>query len=76
MMNGNLMNNLAQIDHSVVESFGAKGKTCISSRVYPTIAIRKRTHLYVFNNGTENIKIQNLDAWSLQNPLRMNTRTL
>nr|GMC70861.1 beta-fructofuranosidase, insoluble isoenzyme CWINV1-like [Ipomoea batatas] len=27
------------IDHSIVESFGAKGKVCITSRVYPTEAI-------------------------------------
>ncbi|PIN09031.1 Beta-fructofuranosidase [Handroanthus impetiginosus] len=40
------------IDNSVVESFGAGGKTCITSRVYPTLAIYDNAHLYVFNNGT------------------------
>lgn len=62
---------LAQIDHSVVESFGAGGKTCISSRVYPTIAIYDKAHLYAFNNGTEAISVETLDAWTMNNP-RMN----
>ncbi|CAN4118251.1 unnamed protein product [Withania somnifera] len=53
------------IDHSVVESFGAGGKTCITSRVYPALAIYNDTHLFAFNNGTETIKIETLDAWSM-----------
>ncbi|MCD7473573.1 Invertase [Datura stramonium] len=53
------------IDQSVVESFGAGGKTCITSRVYPVLAIYDETHLFVFNNGTETIKIETLDAWSM-----------
>ncbi|KAK6941894.1 Glycosyl hydrolase family 32, C-terminal [Dillenia turbinata] len=59
------------IDHSVVESFGAGGKTCISSRVYPTLAIMGSAKLYAFNNGTEDITIENLNAWSMGRP-RMN----
>lgn len=58
----------AQIDHSVVESFGAGGKTCITSRVYPTLAIYNDAHLFAFNNGTEAIKIETLNAWSMGNP--------
>lgn len=54
-----------QIDNSVVESFGAGGKTCITSRVYPTLAIHDNTHLFAFNNGTEKIKIETLNAWSM-----------
>ncbi|GJX27101.1 beta-fructofuranosidase, insoluble isoenzyme 1-like protein isoform X2 [Tanacetum coccineum] len=38
------------IDHSVVESYAAGGKTVISSRVYPTLAINDQAHLHVFNN--------------------------
>ncbi|KAJ8532693.1 hypothetical protein K7X08_015582 [Anisodus acutangulus] len=53
------------IDNSVVESFGAGGKTCITSRVYPTLAIRQNAHLFAFNNGTETIKIEILNAWSM-----------
>ena len=58
-----------QIDHSVVESFGAGGKTCITSRVYPTLALLGDSHLFAFNNGTETITIEKLNAWSMNNPL-------
>ncbi|KAJ4951918.1 hypothetical protein NE237_028750 [Protea cynaroides] len=54
------------IDHSIVESFGGKGKVCITSRAYPELAIFKKAHLYVFNNGTENISISKLSAWSME----------
>ncbi|KAL2503040.1 Beta-fructofuranosidase [Forsythia ovata] len=60
------------IDHSVVESFGARGKTCITSRVYPTLAIYENAHLYAFNNGTETVKIECLKAWSMERPGLMN----
>nr|GMC74806.1 beta-fructofuranosidase, insoluble isoenzyme CWINV1-like [Ipomoea batatas] len=39
------------IDHSIVESFGAKGKVCITSRVYPTKAIGGKAHLYFSKYG-------------------------
>ncbi|KAG8374080.1 hypothetical protein BUALT_Bualt11G0093800 [Buddleja alternifolia] len=60
------------IDHSVVESFGAGGKICITSRVYPTLAIYDNAHLYVFNNGIETVKIDSLKAWSMNRPEQMN----
>ncbi|KDP37327.1 hypothetical protein JCGZ_06781 [Jatropha curcas] len=56
------------IDHSVVESFGAGGKTVITSRVYPTIAIDNKAHLFVFNNGTQSIIVEKLSAWSMSKP--------
>ncbi|WRX24906.1 Glycosyl hydrolase family 32 [Theobroma cacao] len=59
------------IDHSVVESFGAGGKTCITSRVYPTLAVFGDAHLFAFNNGTETI-IVDLNAWSMRKPNKMN----
>ncbi|XP_010683702.2 beta-fructofuranosidase, insoluble isoenzyme 1 [Beta vulgaris subsp. vulgaris] len=60
------------IDHSVVESFGAGGKTCILSRVYPNLAIMNNAHLHVFNNGTEPVIVEHLTAWSMKRPLKMN----
>ncbi|KAK7261701.1 hypothetical protein RIF29_28018 [Crotalaria pallida] len=54
------------IDHSVVESFGAEGRACITSRVYPTLAINDKAKLYAFNNGTSNVKITRLSAWSMK----------
>ncbi|KAH1114018.1 hypothetical protein J1N35_007396 [Gossypium stocksii] len=54
------------IDHSIVESFGGGGKACMSARVYPTLAINNAAHLYVFNNGSEAVKIAKLNAWSMK----------
>ncbi|KAK7271975.1 hypothetical protein RJT34_28287 [Clitoria ternatea] len=54
------------IDHSVVESFGGEGKACITARVYPTLAINDKALLYVFNNGTSEVKITRLSAWSMK----------
>ncbi|KAL3755624.1 hypothetical protein ACJRO7_002643 [Eucalyptus globulus] len=48
------------IDHSVVESFGAGGKTCITSRVYLTLALLGNARLFAFNNGTQTIMIETL----------------
>ncbi|WOL02346.1 beta-fructofuranosidase, insoluble isoenzyme 3 [Canna indica] len=56
------------IDNSVVESFGARGKTCITSRVYPAVAIGKDAHLFVFNNGAEDVKVSELNAWEIRKP--------
>ncbi|GMI93719.1 ARABIDOPSIS THALIANA CELL WALL INVERTASE 1 [Hibiscus trionum] len=53
------------IDHSIVESFGGGGKACITSRVYPTLAINEAAHLYAFNNGTQAMNIAELNAWSM-----------
>ncbi|CAM8909747.1 unnamed protein product [Rhodiola kirilowii] len=60
------------IDHSVVESFGNGGKTCITSRVYPTLAVKNNVHLFVFNNGTAPVTIEKLTAWSMRRPAKMN----
>ena len=57
-----------QIDHSVVESFGAGGKTCVLTRVYPRKAIGDDAHLFVFNNGESDIKVTNLHAWEMKTP--------
>ncbi|XP_031263681.1 beta-fructofuranosidase, insoluble isoenzyme CWINV1-like isoform X2 [Pistacia vera] len=54
------------IDHSIVASFGGGGKSCITARVYPTLAVEDKAHLYVFNNGSEAVKIVSLNAWSMK----------
>ncbi|KAF2289709.1 hypothetical protein GH714_038129 [Hevea brasiliensis] len=38
-------------------------------RVYPTLAVFGKAHLFVFNNGSETIKVENLNAWSMKKPL-------
>lgn len=57
------------IDHSVVESFGAGGKIVITSRVYPTLAVGKDAHLYLFNNGSATVNVKKLEGWSMGKPL-------
>jgi beta-fructofuranosidase len=52
-----------------LESFGANGKTVISSRVYPTLAQGDNARLFIFNNGDVDIKVTNIDAWELKKPL-------
>ncbi|KAJ8754759.1 hypothetical protein K2173_012148 [Erythroxylum novogranatense] len=57
------------IDHSVVESFGVGGKIVVTSRVYPTLVVFNKAHLFLFNNGTETIIVENLNAWSMGRPV-------
>ncbi|KAL3844243.1 hypothetical protein ACJIZ3_001646 [Penstemon smallii] len=54
------------IDHSIIESFGGKGKSCITTRVYPNMATGKDAHIYVFNNGTRSVTVSSLSAWSMR----------
>ncbi|XBJ06065.1 hypothetical protein VPH35_024734 [Triticum aestivum] len=53
------------IDHSVVESFGGGGRTCITARVYPVHAENNNSHVFLFNNGTGIVKVSRLEAWTL-----------
>ncbi|TYI22430.1 hypothetical protein ES332_A06G103000v1 [Gossypium tomentosum] len=55
------------IDHSIVESFGGEGRACITARVYPKLAIDNQAYLYAFNNGTLDVNIPTLNAWSMKN---------
>ncbi|KAJ0802116.1 putative fructan beta-(2,1)-fructosidase [Helianthus annuus] len=55
-----------RIDHSIVESFGGEGLACITSRVYPVLAVGEQAHLYAFNNGTKSLSISSLSAWSMK----------
>jgi beta-fructofuranosidase len=54
-----------QIDHTVVESFGDGGRTCMTARVYPEHAATGSSRMYVFNNGTGAVKVSKLEAWEL-----------
>ncbi|RCV15060.1 hypothetical protein SETIT_3G028400v2, partial [Setaria italica] len=53
------------IDHSIVESFGGGGRTCMTARVYPEHVATGSGHLYVFNNGSDAVKVPKLEAWEL-----------
>ncbi|KAG9153298.1 hypothetical protein Leryth_021787 [Lithospermum erythrorhizon] len=53
------------VDHSIIESFAQRGRTCITSRVYPTKAIYEDAALFLFNNATNaNIKAS-LKIWQM-----------
>ena len=54
-----------QIDHTVVESFGDGGRTCMTARVYPEHAATGSSGLYVFNNGNGAVNVSKLQAWQL-----------
>ncbi|GKV03621.1 hypothetical protein SLEP1_g15895 [Rubroshorea leprosula] len=54
------------IDHSIIESFGGKGRSCITARVYPKLAIGNEAELYAFSNGTLDVTISRLKAWSMK----------
>ncbi|XP_057776146.1 beta-fructofuranosidase, insoluble isoenzyme CWINV3-like [Salvia miltiorrhiza] len=53
------------VDHSIVESFGGRGKSCITARVYPKLAISNNSHIYAFNYGAKSVAISSLVAWSM-----------
>ena len=56
---------IIQVDHSIVESFAQGGRTCITSRVYPTKAIYGATRLFLFNNATEASVTSSLKIWQM-----------
>ncbi|KAH9612981.1 hypothetical protein KSS87_009449 [Heliosperma pusillum] len=53
------------VDHSIVEAFGQGGRTCISSRVYPTKAINGKARVFVFNNATDSSVTASIKVWKL-----------
>jgi beta-fructofuranosidase len=53
------------VDHSIVESFAQGGRTCVTSRVYPTTAIYGNARLFLFNNATEATVTASLKVWHM-----------
>lgn len=56
---------LMQVDHSIVESFAQGGRSCITSRVYPTKAIHEDAQLFLFNNATDAKVKASLKVWQM-----------
>nr|AAM52062.1 vacuolar acid invertase PsI-1 [Pisum sativum] len=52
------------VDHSIVESFAQGGRTCITSRVYPTRAIYGAARLFLFNHAIETNVTASLKVWA------------
>ncbi|VVA93688.1 unnamed protein product [Arabis nemorensis] len=53
------------VDHSIVEAFGQGGRTCITSRVYPTKAIYGATKLFLFNNAIDATVTASFKVWQM-----------
>nr|3UGF_A Chain A, Sucrose:(Sucrose/fructan) 6-fructosyltransferase [Pachysandra terminalis]3UGF_B Chain B, Sucrose:(Sucrose/fructan) 6-fructosyltransferase [Pachysandra terminalis]3UGG_A Chain A, Sucrose:(Sucrose/fructan) 6-fructosyltransferase [Pachysandra terminalis]3UGG_B Chain B, Sucrose:(Sucrose/fructan) 6-fructosyltransferase [Pachysandra terminalis]3UGH_A Chain A, Sucrose:(Sucrose/fructan) 6-fructosyltransferase [Pachysandra terminalis]3UGH_B Chain B, Sucrose:(Sucrose/fructan) 6-fructosyltran len=53
------------VDHSIVESFAQGGRSCITSRVYPTEAIYGAAKLFLFNNATGASITASLKIWEM-----------
>ncbi|KAG5089840.1 hypothetical protein AAZX31_01G197200 [Glycine max] len=53
------------VDHSIVESFAQGGRTCVTSRVYPTKAIYGAARLFLFNNATEATVTASVKVWQM-----------
>ncbi|KAK1374735.1 Beta-fructofuranosidase [Heracleum sosnowskyi] len=58
------------VDHSIVESFSQGGRTCITSRVYPTKAIYSNAKVFLFNNATETRITASLNIWQMNGAQR------
>ncbi|WOG88439.1 hypothetical protein DCAR_0207674 [Daucus carota subsp. sativus] len=58
------------VDHSIVESFSQGGRTCITSRVYPTKAIYNNAKVFLFNNATEAKITASLNIWQMNTAQR------
>lgn len=54
------------VDHSIVEAFGQGGRTCISSRIYPTKAINGEARVFLFNNATDLSVTASVKIWKLK----------
>nr|GEW45250.1 fructan 6-exohydrolase-like [Tanacetum cinerariifolium] len=50
----------------IFESLGGGGKTCITVRVYPTLAVGNEARLFSFNSRTKNAVISKLSAWRVK----------
>ena len=58
--------SVVQVDHSIVESFAQGGRTCVTSRVYPTRAIYDSARLFLFNNATSaRVTAKSVKVWQL-----------
>ncbi|CAI9273975.1 unnamed protein product [Lactuca saligna] len=53
------------VDHSIVESFAQGGRTVITARVYPTMAIYSAAKVFLFNNATGISVTANVNVWKM-----------
>ncbi|OEL31548.1 Beta-fructofuranosidase 1 [Dichanthelium oligosanthes] len=66
VLNGENLSVRILVDHSIVESFAQGGRSCITSRVYPTRAIYDSARVYLFNNATNaHVTAKSVKIWQL-----------
>ncbi|KAK4425528.1 Acid beta-fructofuranosidase [Sesamum alatum] len=53
------------VDHSIVESFAQGGRTCITSRVYPTRVACEDVKIFLFNNASDAGITASLQVWQM-----------
>ncbi|XP_011081205.1 acid beta-fructofuranosidase 2, vacuolar [Sesamum indicum] len=53
------------VDRSIVESFGQGGRSCITSRVYPTRVACEDVKIFLFNNATDARITASLQIWQM-----------
>ncbi|KAK9668325.1 hypothetical protein RND81_13G051800 [Saponaria officinalis] len=70
VLNGEKLSMRILLDHSIIEAFAQGGRTCITTRVYPTKAIYNYAKLYVFNNATNATVSASIKTWQMS-PARM-----
>ncbi|KAJ0960235.1 hypothetical protein J5N97_001947 [Dioscorea zingiberensis] len=68
LLEGETLSVRILVDHSVVESFAQGGRTCITSRIYPTKAIYGDARVFLFNNATgARVTSKSLRIWEMDN---------
>ncbi|OAY75441.1 Beta-fructofuranosidase 1 [Ananas comosus] len=66
VLDGETLSLRILVDHSIVESFAQGGRSCITSRVYPTEAIYNAAGVYLFNNATNApVTAKTLTVWEM-----------
>ncbi|KAG9132653.1 hypothetical protein Leryth_016701 [Lithospermum erythrorhizon] len=54
------------VDHSIVEAFAQQGRTCITTRVYPTKAIYNEAKLFLFSNASHATVNASVNVWQMK----------
>ncbi|KAL0794394.1 hypothetical protein Bca101_065771 [Brassica carinata] len=62
---GEKLTMIILVDHPIVEAFGQSGRTCITSRVYPTKAIYGAAKLFLFNNAIDATITATFNVWQM-----------
>ncbi|KAJ4759525.1 Beta-fructofuranosidase 1 [Rhynchospora pubera] len=66
VLDGETLSVRILVDHSIIESFAQEGRTCITSRIYPTKAIYGAARVFLFNNATgAGVTAKSIKIWEM-----------